>query len=415
MGTEYVVDADPGGVAREQGERVLPATDSLAGVAAGEGDRVLPATDRLTRLAACDGGSAALVNRLLRIGLASLPAAYAGGEFAFRVDGTLGQAGALRLTPSGTSARYAAIAALGVLRLPTALQPDVLAGESCRQLVGRLVSQIDLLSSLGDVALTCWAAAEAAHPALPRALARLAALDWPGRPTLVVDAAWTLSALVAARPYADVEEHLIRASRRLLGSRGPATFPHVVPSQREASWRAHVGSFADQVYPVQALARLHRSRSDPVALAVADEVAAAVCAAQGQAGQWWWHYDARTGKVIEGYPVYSVHQHAMAPMALYDLADAGGRLHIDAISRGIGWLANPPETSETLLFDDPPITWRKVARRDRRKLVRGLRAASTRFRPGTRLALLDRVFPPGMVDHECRPYELGWLLYAWLS
>jgi len=21
--------------------------------------------------------------------------------------------------------------------------------------------------------------------------------------------------------------------------------------------------------------------------------------------------------------------------------------------------------------------------------------------------------PPGRVDYECRPYELGWLLYAW--
>ena len=35
--------------------------------------------------------------------------------------------------------------------------------------------------------------------------------------------------------------------------------------------------------------------------------------------------------------------------------------------------------------------------------------------PGARLGLLDRTFPPTVVDHECRPYELGWLLYAWLS
>ena len=24
------------------------------------------------------------------------------------------------------------------------------------------------------------------------------------------------------------------------------------------------------------------------------------------------------------------------------------------------------------------------------------------------------MFPPGPIDYECRPYELGWLLYAWL-
>jgi hypothetical protein len=36
-------------------------------------------------------------------------------------------------------------------------------------------------------------------------------------------------------------------------------------------------------------------------------------------------------------------------------------------------------------------------------------------RPSLRLAGLDRVFPPGRIDYECRPYELGWLLYAWLA
>ena len=123
--------------------------------------------------------------------------------------------------------------------------------------------------------------------------------------------------------------------------------------------------------------------------------------------------------MVEGYPVYSVHQHAMGPMALLDLADAGGDGHLDAIRRGLRWLAGPPEGQSAspaqLVLDEPPITWRKVARADPRKVVRGLRAASTRIVPGARVAALDRVYPPGAVDHECRPYELGWMLYAWLS
>jgi len=59
--------------------------------------------------------------------------------------------------------------------------------------------------------------------------------------------------------------------------------------------------------------------------------------------------------------------------------------------------------------------WRKVARGDRGKMVRGLRATSTRLRPGLQLPWLDLLFPPGAVDYECRPYELGWLLYTWLA
>jgi hypothetical protein len=27
---------------------------------------------------------------------------------------------------------------------------------------------------------------------------------------------------------------------------------------------------------------------------------------------------------------------------------------------------------------------------------------------------LNLLFPPDRIDFECRPYEFGWLLYAWL-
>jgi hypothetical protein len=101
-------------------------------------------------------------------------------------------------------------------------------------------------------------------------------------------------------------------------------------------------------------------------------------------------------------------------MALLDLANAGGAQHTDAICRGLRWLAEPAETSEDLVLQEPPITWRKVARGDPRKVVRGLCAACTRISPGLRPPVLDRIFPPTAVDHECRPYELGWLLATWV-
>jgi hypothetical protein len=326
--------------------------------------------------------------------------------------------GGWRLRRAGTSLRYGAITALGLLRLPEPDQRAVLGGMTAIDLVGQQAKRIDEISGLGDAALVCWAAAESGHADLDHALQRLAALDRPERPVDVVSAAWVVSALAAARPLADVERHLAAARQRLLAARGRAVYPHTT-GPNTPWYRAHVGSFADQVYPIQALARLHRSADDPEALAVAGTVAGAICSVQGAGGQWWWHYDSRTGAVVEGYPVYSVHQHAMGPMALLDLADAGGDGHLDEIRRGLRWLAGPPEgqfaSLGQLVLDEPPITWRKVARADHRKIVRGLRAASTRIVPGARVAALDRVYPPGVVDHECRPYELGWLLYTWLS
>jgi hypothetical protein len=55
-----------------------------------------------------------------------------------------------------------------------------------------------------------------------------------------------------------------------------------------------------------------------------------------------------------------------------------------------------------------------VGRREPRKMARGVRAVSTRVAPSRETPGLERLLPPGAVDHECRPYELGWLLYAWL-
>jgi hypothetical protein len=384
------------------------------GTLAADGARARPQSARLTQAAGVDARSMELVQRLLGIAVAYLPHAHTALDFAFRLDGSRAPDGAWRLTKAGRSPRYGAICALGLLRLPEAAQRQVLDGATADDLIGHLGSELKQLTSLGDVALVCWAAAEAGHAVLPRALSRLAELDRADQHPPVVDSAWVVSALVAARSHADVEEHLHRARQRLITARGPGAYPHLTGPG--SPWhRAHVGSFADQIYPVQALARLHASSADPAALEVANAIAGAICDAQGEAGQWWWHYDSRNGRVVEGYPVYSVHQHAMAPMGLLDLADAGGDNHLDAICRGLRWLEGPPETTEALVLDDPPVAWRKVARSDAKKLVRGARAASTRIHPQLRLSPLDQMFRPGKIDHECRPYELGWLPVAWLS
>ena len=361
-----------------------------------------------------DGQGAALLERLLRIAFVRLPEQHTDGEFVFTVTGTAAPGGGWLLQPAGTSLRYGAITALGLLRAPEPDQRRVLAGQTSDYLVGKLAKRLDEITGLGDAALVCWAAAEAGHGELPHAVERLRQLDRPGLPVDVVSAAWMVSALVAARPHIDVEQHLAAARGRLLAARGDVAYPHTIGGGTP-QYRAHVGSFADQVYPVQALARLHSSADDPEALATAEAVAGVICTAQGDAGQWWWHYDSRTGGVVEGYPVYSVHQHAMAPMALFDLVDAGGTDHLDDICRGLRWMAERPETAADLVLDEPPITWRKVARGDRRKLVRGVQAASTRMRRGMHVPGLDRLYRPGIVDRECRPYELGWLLMAWLS
>ena len=105
----------------------------------------------------------------------------------------------------------------------------------------------------------------------------------------------------------------------------------------------------------------------------------------------------------------------MAPMVLRDLWKAGGADHRAAIAHGVAWLGTHPETLDELVSERHGLIWRKVGRREPRKAARAVGALTTVVRPGLRVPGLDLVLPPGPIDHECRPYELGWLLYAWLS
>lgn len=320
------------------------------------------------------------------------------------------------LAPEGTSLRYAAIAALGISRLDEAAQRTVLAGGTAAELCDVLARSGRASGDLGTVALVVWACAEIAKQVPDDLLDRLVRAVRAQRPQPTVDYAWMLTALLAAREFADVAASSGQAADRLLAAQGAGgVFPHALPREVLGRHRAHIGCFADQVYPIQALARYHAALGNVAALKAADRCAARIVQLQGSAGQWWWHYDVRTGGVVEGYPVYSVHQHAMAPMALFDLADAGGADHRGAVGLGLRWIEDHPETTEPLLEETSGAIWRKVGRREKRKAVRVVRSLSTALAPGLRLRPLDRLFPPGPVDHECRPYELGWLLYAWLS
>lgn len=356
------------------------------------------------------------IARLADLALRGLATAYdpATGSFAQTVRGRSGSRG-VGVAPEGASLRYTAMACLGLSRVPEAAQRAVLAGRTARD-VAIDVAELGVGSNdPGAVALALWCAVEVADLAPGPLLRRLPGL-LDGRALPTVDAAWLLTAAVAAARLADTAEAVERAAALLGRYHGPGgTYPHVLPPHSQSRWRAHVGSFADQVYPLQALARAARLTGADWMLEHADRTAAALCTAQGTAGQWWWHYDSRNGRVVEPFPVYSVHQHAMAPMVLFDLWEAGGEDRRADIVAGLSWLDAHPEVVEELVSERFGLVWRKVGRREPRKAARAIGAAATSVWQGATVPGLDRLLPPVVVDHECRPYELGWLLYAWLA
>jgi len=358
-----------------------------------------------------DAGRRRFVERMRDIALSALPRMYLPGERMFGWCIRRRRRGDLL---EGVSRRYSAIVLIGVAAQEGDAAAEIFHAGSAGPGIDRLLSDVGSVDNLGDVALTLWAAVLLDHDDADRAAERLYAMSPATAPCPTVELAWAVTALtaLAARrgdsgALHDVADRLIRSYRRPAG-----LFPHWPAGAAAPTRRAHVSCFADWVYPVQALAHYHRTTGDPHALETAVECATHMVALQGRAGQWWWHYDVRTGRVVEGYPVYAVHQDSMAPMALFDLTEAGGPDFSAAVNLGLDWLAKSPERGDSLVDEKAGLIWRKVCRREPGKLTRGLQAAATRVHPAVRLPLTDVAFPPTAVDYECRPYHLGWILYA---
>jgi hypothetical protein len=167
------------------------------------------------------------------------------------------------------------------------------------------------------------------------------------------------------------------------------------------------------IYPVQALAFYALATGSSKSLQAAERCAVRMVESLGPSGEWWWHYDVRTGHVVEQYPVYAVHQDAMAPMALMALDDASGSDHSEVIRCGLNWLEYAPQIKGSLVDEANDLIWRKVCRREPGKLTRRLQAAASGIHPRLRIPWTDTLFPPWRIDYECRPYHLGWILFAW--
>ena len=372
---------------------------------------------RAARLSAHVEPASEYVEQLLELAVRGLPASYLEEPmgFAQTLRGVRGEP-APRIRAEGRNLRYGAIAGLGVARLDVEAQRSVLRGHTADDLVRAVALQAQKHTDPGGVAIAAWAAAEVAGSFEQDLFDRLGAMLQSGVPLPIVDVSWMLTAGVMAANLGDTARVVGPAVERLVESQGQrGIFPHWARAGLNDRWRAPIGSFADQVYPIQALSRFSAVFGEADALRAASRTADRICALMGGGGQWWWHYDSRTGDVAERYPVYSVHQHAMAPMALFELAEAGGEDHTGAIVKGLFWLETHPEVVQELVADRHNLIWRKVGRREPPKASRALAAVSAAVSPGLRPPGLDRVFPAVNVDYECRPYELGWLLYAWLG
>lgn len=230
-------------------------------------------------------------------------------------------------------------------------------------------------------------------------------------PTLTtMETAWLLSGLLHAaqrteEPSAAVSTDL--ALSELLSRQGAhglfAHAGHGAPIGDRI--RRNVANFADQIYAVQALAFAAIALGRPEALGAARRCADALVARRGPLHQWWWHYHPGSGTVTRRYPVYSVHQHAMAPMAFMALAAAGARRYSDLAWPGLDWL-RMNELGIAMQDGDADTIWRDIEV-DESGIGKRIRDARETF------GLAGETGSPVLrLNRETRPYEWGWCLLA---
>ena len=84
------------------------------------------------------------------------------------------------------------------------------------------------------------------------------------------------------------------------------------------------------------------------------------------------------------------------------------------VSIALAWLASRRrEGGDPLIDTQGSLIWRKVARREPRKLSRTAQALASRLHPTFRTPGLNLLCRPTTIDHESRPYHMAWILHAW--
>lgn len=183
------------------------------------------------------------------------------------------------------------------------------------------------------------------------------------------------------------------------------------PIHQHQWYRRRFVSFGAITYFLRSWFEYARVFSDRYAQVVAEELTRRIIAQQGPRGEWGWFYDVYRGELVEWYPIFSVHQDAMAMLFLFPALDAGIEEAKVAISKSMEWLIGNNELGRTMLSAAPPLIYRSIRRKERpEQLLRLLRAWGNAL-----LRRPARFAPPTAVEinPECRSYHLGWILYIW--
>ena len=270
-------------------------------------------------------------------------------------------------------------------------------------------------TNLDQLGMGLWADAELGADLAPALLGPLVerVRDVGGRGRAIGrPLAWALTAL--SLHHARTGDRLARTAADELARfalercHRPATALFTQIADDRPIWPAQA-LFSTQIYWVYALATYGRVAGDTRCLEVAAATMRRLVALRDPLGGWAWRYDPATGGVPDPFPVYSVHQHGMAPMTLHLLVELGLVAPESAavtLHESLAWLWHN-QLGASMVDVERQTIHRSVRRRFPMNRIVYTAGRWGLARPITRVPAFLRLNP------TCRPYELGWLAYAW--
>ncbi len=316
-------------------------------------------------------------------------------------------------TPAGQSIRYALISLIGLAKGEGVIghQPELV------EALWQRISNAGGISAMntGDLGLALWATA-LHQTELPSLNADQVFKVYQPQPRQCdsVDLAWLLTGadhqLLNDSQNSSAEKLTREVKSHLLSLFNPATSLFYRHSRAGllTSVSRRIPCFANQIYPIMSLSIHARRTGCPDSSNAAAAVADKICQEQGEMGQWWWLYDAKTGRVMDGYPVYSVHQDGMAPMGLMEASLTLHQSYDESIEHGLDWTFGKNELNTSMVLDDPALILRDIHKKSYgrvRRIIAGTLWNWGFKRKGFRANHYE-------INPECRPYHPGWVLYA---
>jgi hypothetical protein len=175
--------------------------------------------------------------------------------------------------------------------------------------------------------------------------------------------------------------------------------------------RRRFSSFATNTYLTLACYIYGEWSGNRRALDLANRCARKLISLQGPLGEWPWFFHTPTGRVVDFYEVYSVHQDGMAPAFLEHAEKHGVAGATEAREKGFMWIYGENQLCRSMLWPKEGLICRSQVRKGEladksKRIIRSIANACT-GRGGTLAAPSEL-----QLRLECRSYHLGWVLWS---